>query len=61
MRKRAANLAERQTNKERRCPPVADALRAFPPRRDAFAMCRPLESTVVRLATSRQGTPLDMP
>jgi hypothetical protein len=28
---------------------------------DAFAMCRPLESTAVRLATSRQGTSLDMP
>jgi hypothetical protein len=28
---------------------------------DAFAMCRPLESTAVRLATNQQGTSLDMP
>jgi hypothetical protein len=28
---------------------------------DASAMCRPLESTAVRLATNRQGTSLDMP
>jgi hypothetical protein len=27
----------------------------------AFTMCRPLESTAVRLATNRQGASLDMP